>query len=160
MDPSAEKTSTTTTGADRVFLDTSLIVAASVEEHPQHAAADAYVATLKGEQASVCFTLQVCREFMVALTRKPIGPRNFTVPEALAALRIWYVSSVLLDGDNKATREEWLRLVEKYDVRGKQVHDTAIVAAMIVYGVKRLGTRNPDDFKRYAALIDIEAISP
>ena len=45
---------------------------------------------------------------------------------------------------------QWERLVEGYDVHGKQVHDCNIVATMLGTGVTRLATRNPADFERYA----------
>lgn len=47
--------------------------------------------------------------------------------------------------------EQWLRLVEEHEVKGKQVHDANIVAVMLSHGVTRLGTRNAADFERYLA---------
>jgi hypothetical protein len=39
--------------------------------------------------------------------------------------------------------------VERYDVRGRQVHDTSIVATMLAHDVHRLVRRNAPDFERY-----------
>ena len=49
------------------------------------------------------------------------------------------------------------RLVVAHAVKGVQVHDARIVAAMNVYGIRRIITFNADDFKRYEG---IEAIRP
>ena len=93
-------------------------------------------------------SLQVCREFMVSLTRAPIGGQVHTTGEALAALEDWLVATTLLFED-KGVLRHWERLVEKYAVRGKQMHDCHIVATMLGSGVTRIATRNPADFERY-----------
>ncbi|MBW4439856.1 MAG: hypothetical protein KME10_01205 [Plectolyngbya sp. WJT66-NPBG17] len=49
------------------------------------------------------------------------------------------------------------RLVTKYQVRGKQAHDTRLVAAMIVHQIAHLLTFNTADFKRFS---EIRAIDP
>lgn len=46
----------------------------------------------------------------------------------------------------------WRQLIAAKDVSGKQVHDTRLVAFMLVYGVTHLLTFNGDDFKRFATL--------
>ncbi|MBI3183497.1 MAG: type II toxin-antitoxin system VapC family toxin [Myxococcales bacterium] len=143
--------------ADPVFLDTSLIVAASVNFHPGYPAAVSYLTDLVKEETPLCISPQVCREFMTALTRKPIGGKTFTVPEALDALGTWHKTSILLE-ENGTTIQEWLRLVEKHDVRGKQVHDCNIVAVMLANGVRRLGTRNAPDFARFENEVSVEPI--
>ena len=56
-----------------VFLDTSLIVAATVEVHPSHARACEYIDRAVGTGAMMCTNLQVCREFLVVLTRQPVS---------------------------------------------------------------------------------------
>lgn len=90
--------------ADPVLLDTSLIVAVSLEFHPGHQAALQYLARLELEKAALCICPQVCREFLVVLTRKPIGGRTFTVVEALEVLAKWRRACTLL---SKRTRPSW-----------------------------------------------------
>jgi len=76
----------TTTVAEPVFLDTSLLVAASVRLHPGNQAARTYLAKLAERETPTCISPQVCREFLVVLTRQPVEGRRFTVEEGLAAL--------------------------------------------------------------------------
>jgi predicted nucleic acid-binding protein len=59
--------------------------------------------------------------------------------------------------DTPAVHMEWRRLLVDYRVSGVQVHDARLVAAMHVYGVKRILTLNTTDFVRFD---DIEAIHP
>jgi len=91
--------------ADPLFLDTSLIIAATVEAHPAHKAAS--------------------------------NSSTLGLPKL----------------------ERCLRLVQQFEVHGKQVHDCNIVATMLTHGVRHLATRNAADFTRYESLISIEAIS-
>jgi predicted nucleic acid-binding protein len=59
--------------------------------------------------------------------------------------------------DTPAIFSEWEKLVVKYQVMGKQLHDTRLVAAMMVHQITHLLTFNTDDFKRFA---EITAIDP
>jgi predicted nucleic acid-binding protein len=141
-----------------IFLDTSLIVAATIEAHPSHARAAAFVNGAVGAGLELCISPQVCREFLVVLTRQPVSDRIIGLEEALAALEVWTTDCRLLP-ENHAVLEELLSLVQRYQVRGKQVHDCNIVATMRASGVTYLATRNAADFKRYADLIEIEDVT-
>ncbi len=143
--------------ADPVFLDTNVLVAASVAEHPSHSAATALLAKLTAEQIPFCISHQVCREFLVVLTRKPVSGREFTVEEALQALDAWKSACVVLD-ESAAVLGELLALVRDHHVKGKQVHDANIVATMRSNGIARLATLNPADFKRFEDDIEIESV--
>ncbi len=143
--------------AEPVFLDTSLIVAASVKEHPHHTDASTYLTRLDAAEAPLCISPQVCREVQVVLTRAAIAGRIFTTDEALAALAEWRSTCVLLEEIEDVVRE-WERLLARYQVRGKQAHDCNIVATMRAHGVQRLATRNASDFERYKTEITIEAL--
>jgi len=134
--------------AESVFLDTSLVVAASVQSHPAYLASLSFFAQLVESRAIPCISPQVCREFIVSLTRAPIGGQVHTTAEALTALDEWLAAATLLF-DDQVVQRHWERLVEKYGVRGKQVHDTYVVATMLGNGVGVLATRNRADFDRY-----------
>lgn len=146
------------TAVEPVFLDTSLLIAASVGAHPGHEAARQHVASLVAAGSPLCISPQICREFLVVLTRAPVAGRVFTVDEALHALEPWRHACNLLE-ENERSVVECLTLIEQHQVRGKQVHDCNIVAVMIAAGVSHIATRNPGDFIRYAE-IQVTAIAP
>jgi predicted nucleic acid-binding protein len=72
--------------ADLVFIDTNVLLAASVEGHPSHPVATVLLERLASEGATACLSAQVCREFLGVLTRGPIEGRSFGVDEALEVL--------------------------------------------------------------------------
>lgn len=140
-----------------VFLDTSLVIAATVDVHPAHQAAATYIDNAIGGGMELCISPQVCREFLVVLTRQPVSERVFGLDEALSALRVWTTGCRVLD-ENLGALEQLLSLVQEHQVRGKQVHDCNIVATMLANGVRRLATRNAVDFKRYARIIQVDDV--
>ena len=140
------------------FLDTSLLVAATVEVHPSHNVAAEYVDQAVADGVNLCISPQVCREFLVVLTRQPVSNREFSLDEALEALKVWTTGCRMLD-EGQATLDELLLLVAAHAVRGKQVHDCNIVATMRANGVARLATRNASDSKRYGELIQVDDVS-
>lgn len=141
-----------------MFLDTSLIVAATVEAHPSHVAAAEFIDDAVSRATVLYISPQICREFLVVLTRQPVSGRTFTVAEAHSALSVWMTGCEILE-EGEAVLLECLELARRYGVHGKQVHDCNIAATLIVHGVPTLATRNPSDFKRYKDEISIVAVS-
>ncbi len=88
--------------ADPVFIDTNVLVAAAVDLHPSHGVAAAYLGRIAAEGGAVCISGQVCREFLVALTRGPVEGRAFTVDEALSVLDKARSSFAVLDEDESS----------------------------------------------------------
>lgn len=143
--------------ADPVFIDTNVLIAAAVDVHPSHGAAAAYLARIAAEGGAACISGQVCREFLVALTRGPVEGRSFTVNEAPSVLDKPRESFVVLDEDEASLRE-FLDLVRRHDVKGKKLHDANIVATMRAHAVARLATLNASDFQRFEHEIAVEPL--
>ncbi len=143
--------------ADPVFIDTNVLVAAAVDLHPSHGVAAAYLARIASEGGAACISGQVCREFLVALTRGPVEGRSFTVDEALSVLDKARESFVVLDEDEASLRE-FLDLVRRHDVKGKKLHDANIVATMRANAVARLATLNASDFQRFEHEVAVEPL--
>ncbi len=59
--------------------------------------------------------------------------------------------------DSPAIYPQWRTLVKQYNVKGVNVHDTRIVAAMLVHEISHLLTFNVEDFKRF---IEITIVHP
>lgn len=64
--------------------------------------------------------------------------------------------------DTQAIYQEWERLVVAYGIRGVNVHDARLVAAMLVHGLTHILTFNISDFARYSEItpVNTTAISP
>jgi predicted nucleic acid-binding protein len=100
--------------ADPVFIDTNVLVAASVSAHPSHGVASAYLARVEADGAPACINGQVCREFLVVLTRQPVEGRAFSTDEALVALGTWLSACVVFE-ENEAVLAELLELVRRHE---------------------------------------------
>ena len=55
----------------------------------------------------------------------------------------------LFTGDEKAIFQQWKQLVKHHNVKGTKVHDTRLVAAMLVHGLTHILTFNINDFQRF-----------
>jgi len=76
---------------------------------------------------------------------------------AIADVRRFQSSFEIAD-EGPANLERLLELLAAHPGAGKQVHDTNLVAAMLVHGIRRLMTFNSSDFQRFAGTIEIEAL--
>lgn len=141
---------------DPLFLDTSVIVAASVAAHPSHQTARSFVTARAASQTPFCISPQICREFLAVLTRQPVSGVTFTVEAAVRALEEWRKGCTLL-AETDATVASCVELVGRHQVRGKQVHDCNVVAVMLAHGVPQLATRNAADFTRFTEIL-VEAV--
>ena len=54
--------------------------------------------------------------------------------------------------DSPAIYPQWRTLVKQYNVQGVNVHDTRIVAAMLVHRISHILTFNIEDFKRFTEI--------
>lgn len=80
-----------------------------------------------------------------------------SVAEAVATVQAFQLLFTVAD-ETADTVSRLLDLVARYAVRGRVIHDANIVATMLTFGVRRLLTANPSDFRRFADLIDIEPL--
>jgi len=139
-----------------VLVDTNVLLRRTQPDHPNHTAAVESVALLLSSGEPVYFTLQNISEFWNVATR-PIANNGFGFSVATALREVEKIERVLsLLPDSPAIYGEWKRLVVEHGVLGSKVHDTKLVAAMNVHGVRRILTFNTDDFARY----EIEALNP
>jgi predicted nucleic acid-binding protein len=146
------------TGAEPVFLDSNVLIATSVEAHPSHAVASALVARLAASSVTVCISPQICREFLSVMTRAPVEGIAYSTDDALEVLGGWLGDCALLD-ETGDVLGELLRLIARFGVKGKQVHDPNVVATMIANRVTRLATLNSSDFKRFEDLVVLEPVT-
>jgi predicted nucleic acid-binding protein len=103
---------------------------------------------LEGDD-QVCLATQNLFEFWNVCTR-PLNRNGLgmTVAQTDAELnRLERLFAIL--SDSPVLYPEWRRLVTKYSVMGVQVHDTRLVAAMLVHKITHILTFNTSDFKRF-----------
>jgi hypothetical protein len=115
------------------------------------------IATLQGRGEQLHIVPQNLIEFWNVYTR-PLERNGLghTATEAEAEVnRLKTFFSLLLD--TSEISQEWERLVVVYAVRGVNVHDAKLDAAMLVHGLTHILMFNISDFARYS---EITAVHP
>ena len=131
------------------LVDTNILLRFSRHEDPGYQIAREAVHKLEDGRHQLQTTLQNFAEFWNVSTR-PTEQNGFgrTPVETNDLLRDLEEAFPLLQ-DSADVYHEWRRLVVDYDVSGVQVHDTRLVATMLVHDVKHILTFNTQDFTRY-----------
>jgi predicted nucleic acid-binding protein len=147
-----------TTGVDRVFIDTNVLVYASRPTAPEHVAARAALARIEATDCAVWITPQILREYLAVVTRPQATAPPLPMATAIADVRRFQSSFAVAD-EGPANLERLLELLAAYPGAGKQVHDANLVAAMLVHGIHRPLTFNAVDFQHFASEVEIGALA-
>ena len=115
------------------------------------------IQSLENSGTRVCYTSQNIAEFWNVLTR-PANRNGYGMsPSQVHGKAIEIESKFRLLPDSIQVHNVWRHLLIDYQVCGVQVHDTRLVASMLVHGVHRILTFNTQDFSRFDK---IEAVHP
>ena len=134
------------------LLDTNVAWRRIQLSDPRHSdvksAIDALV--LAGEQ--VYITAQNLVEFRAVATR-PLSANGLGLTPAVATLKAQEIEALFdLLPETPGVYPQWRTLVDQYAVSGKQVHDTRLVAVMLVHGVTHVLTMNGTDLRRFSEI--------
>jgi len=139
-----------TTGDDTpLFLDTNVLIYATVREAPEHETVRRFVENRLVEGRMLCISRQVLREYLAVLSRSRGEAQAVARETLLVWLTVWRDRCRVLD-DTAPVMETLWRLYDQTPFGGKQVHDANIVATMLAYGLDTLVTANTSDFQRFA----------
>jgi predicted nucleic acid-binding protein len=141
--------------ADPVFVDTNVLIYATRRTASEHAAAQAALARLEGEGRGLWISFQILREYLAAVTRPQATSPALPMATAIADVRRFQQVFYVAEG-RPVVLERLLALLATHHGAGRQVHDANIVATMLEHGIHRLLTFNAADFRRFAAIIDLE----
>ena len=135
----------------QVLVDTNILLRLAQKTHQHSSIAFRAVQSLLRDKEDLVLSSQNVVEFWAVATRPGnANGLNLTVEQTRAELADIEVSIDLVP--ELPVHTEWLRLVTKYRVSGKNVHDARLVAAMVVHGVEKILTFNGADFARYAEI--------
>ena len=137
-----------------VFLDTNVLVYASVVEAPLHGLARERIEGYEDEGRQLWISCQIVREFLATLTRAQSFARPVPTPLLLSQVEV-FLRRLYLADDTAATTQCLVEILAGTAVGGRQVHDANIVATMNVLGVTHLLTHNTRDFGRSRDLITV-----
>lgn len=139
-----------------LLVDTNVILRLVEPEHVQHRMAVTAIESLDAFGHAKVVVPQVVYEFWAVATR-PIPANGLGLTNSATQAKLEGVLSTFrLLRDERTIFERWRELVADHDVKGKQVHDARLVAAMLRHSISHLLTFNAADFARYAAINVIE----
>ncbi len=140
--------------ADPIFLDTNVLVYATVAESPWYMIASQAITIRLVAGAELWVSRQVMREYLATMTRPQTFAQPVPIPDLVGEVRRFDTYFRIAE-DTNAVTSSLLDLIEQIPTRGKQVHDANIVATMRTYGINQLLTHNTADFMRFAHLITV-----
>ena len=133
------------------MTDTNILVHSTVGSSPWHKETRNWLSILINDDVELCISTQVIREYLVILTRGDIFERKFTPKEALNALKT-ILPDFIIFNETEETLIHLYKLINRYGVKGKVIHDANIVATMLTHGITRLITYNTEDFRRFGEI--------
>ena len=134
------------------LVDTNILLRCRDIKHPQFQAADGAITRLQSRNERLCVARQNLIEFRNVASR-PLDKNGLGLSPAAADLDLDIAErefDVLAEDD--LVYQVWRQLIAAKGVSGKQVHDTRLVASMLVYGITHLLRFNGADFRRFEAL--------
>jgi predicted nucleic acid-binding protein len=140
--------------ADPVFVDTNVLVYASISQSPLHAVARTKLQSLHTAGAPLWVSRQVLRKYLAVVTRPQLFAKPLSLPDAVKDIQLFEQQFRVADEDARVTTQ-LLLLLSTVASHSKQIHDANLVATMLVYGIPSLLTHNVADFVRYSHLITV-----
>jgi predicted nucleic acid-binding protein len=138
-----------------IFLDTNIFLRLSDENSNQHELVVKAVAQLLARGEELYFAPQSMIEFWAVATR-PIEANGLGLDvESVEKKLEEFSDEYKMLKETPALYGRWLELVKQYAVQGKQVHDTRLVAQMLVHDINTILTINMADFKRFSSITAI-----
>lgn len=138
-----------------VFVDTNVLIFSVQSGHPWREISIAAIEQVLAADDRVCVLPQNIAEFWNVCTR-PADKNGLGLSPEETEERLKGLDSILtLLHDSPEVYARWRQLLVRHSVRGVQVHDARIAAAMQVHGVAKLLTFNPRDFGRYDGITPI-----
>lgn len=143
---------------DKIFLDTNILVYLSNQESLFHKPVKkSYKEIVKNFE--IWISRQVLREFAVVLSRQEIYDQPLNSEEIAKDISKWEKMFKVADETEEVT-DNLKILISKYNIKGKRIHDTNIVATMMVEDVSTLFTYNIKDFKSFDEIEAIDLFPP
>ena len=141
----------------RAFVDTNILLRATVAQSPLHEEAKTLIGQQIEADVELWISRQVIREYIAQVTRPQAFMRPMTADQVIAQL--WTMRAVFKIADEtEAVTEQLLVLLQAYPTGGKQVYDANVVATMLTYDIPTLLTTNVADMKRYADRITLVSL--
>ena len=140
------------------LLDTNILIRTISPNDPMHIETVAAIDILNASREQVVIAPQNLIELWNVCTRPAEKNGLGFTPERTKAEVDRLKRLFIFIPDTPAIFPEWERLVTTYEVKGTKVHDTRLVAFMLVHRLSQILTFNVKDFRRFSP--EITPVSP
>jgi predicted nucleic acid-binding protein len=135
-----------------ILVDTNVLLLTVQRGHEWHEESVQAVKKLLASNEIVCVFLQNITEFWNVCTR-PFDKNGLGLSVLETEDRLKGLDSILtMFPDTAAVYPYWRNRVVQHEVKGVQVYDARLAAAMQAHGIAKILTYNPGDFKRFATI--------
>lgn len=140
-----------------VLLDTNILIHSKNPASTEHTRTQAAIEQLIVNGYTLYVCPQVLRECHKVMTT-PVTSNGLGLSPQQARVELQnIIDTYLLTEDSNQSFDRWRFLIDAYNVSGKNVHDTHLVACMLVHNIKDILTYNIKDFSRFNALITVHS---
>jgi predicted nucleic acid-binding protein len=144
--------------ADRLFLDTNVLLAATVPARKGHEAAQRVFLQAPRNGVTLLGSGQVLREYLAVATR-PLAANGLGLDPHVAAANADVLASRLeILPEDASVAFELRRLVRVWGLRGRSVFDANLVAMMRVHAVADILTDDPRDLYRFESEVTVHPL--
>lgn len=141
--------------ADRLLLDTNVLLAATDEGRSAYGQAVTAINEWPAAGTTLYTSGQVLREYLSVATR-PVAQNGLGLAREDAAANVRALRDRLrFLAEHERVHERLLALLDDVECLGKPVHDANIVATMLVHGIDAILTINVADFTRFTDQIRV-----
>lgn len=140
------------------LLDTNILLRTLITDDPTYQTTQNAIASLRRSKQRLFIAPQNLIELWSVATR-PADKNGLGLDPNQAKAEVTRLKELfILLPDVEQVYLEWERLVTTYEVKGTKVHDTRLVAFMIVHRLDYVLTFNVKDFRRFSG--EITPVSP
>lgn len=131
-----------------IGLDTSILVAHAIAEHPQHEASQRWLDEEIARNQTFAITSGILAEFIHIVTDGRRFETPLAISEALERAAFWREArEVTLLAADDAVNALWLKWLADFQLGRKRLLDTLIAVTWHASGISEICTLNPRDFK-------------
>jgi predicted nucleic acid-binding protein len=135
------------------LLDTNVLLRSVEKSHAMHDEALSAIEKLLDDGEEVYCLPQNIAEFWNVCTR-PVDKNGLGLTTNEVEHEVIKIEGILnILRDQPEIYDEWRQLVVAHSVKGAQVHDAKLAAAMMTHKIETLVTFNSADFKRYSNIV-------
>lgn len=135
-----------------IGLDTNILVAHAIPEHPAHGKVRERIDHFQLEGRRLALTSGILAEFIHVVTDSRRFENPLTMPEALEWAAFWSdAEEIAIISTEIAAHRQWLLWLDQHRLGRKRLLDTLIAATWWSAGIQEVFTLNPADFKIFDA---------